>query len=306
MVSPDNNQTVIDVFRFYDEYDFLQARLAFIRQEFAGKQFNIRSIAYIPSVSNSGVINLIDLDKLHALQLEYDFFRFHVFHIPESWTKSSSRSSEDYSFDYISDNLRQYLNSNPDSILSFSDLDEVYDTSLLLMASIQLEAYDVSFSKMMSHYFRFDIVFKEHWPGTVFLRYSSLAVHSLGTLKYSAHHALNKNNTIYGGHHLSYFQSSYNSKRVNSHFVNGFAYRFLLASLGINPALRLIRFSSGKKNIPINIRENFSSLQSNYPFDNITWLRAIVVYLKFDIFILLFISFVRFIRNRALLLGILK
>ena len=51
---------IIDVIRFYNEYNFLELRLKFLKKEFSGIYKEFQTEAYIATTSNTGKKNNID------------------------------------------------------------------------------------------------------------------------------------------------------------------------------------------------------------------------------------------------------
>lgn len=286
---------LLDVFRFFDEYDFLKARLSFMRNEFDDSRVRSCSIAFVPTTANNGSLNNVNRLLLDSLCDKYPRFRYVIFDIPSIWLESSARSAEDFCFEYISSYVRRLLCCESFyDVVSFSDLDEIFDRSLFVDALQWLPTSPVVFAKMLSCYYRLDVVAQEDWPGTFFFAPGLLDSFSLGTLKYSAHHPLRKENTIYGGAHLSYFMSTLNSKVVNSHFVRGHQIRLLIASFGLHPFLRSYRMYAIPPAVDPSIAEHFAHLQQRPVVSLAPFIRKLFIYSKADRFVLLIYLLARF------------
>ena len=247
---------IIDIIRFYNEYDFLKSRLEFLKKEFQDKSYDIKTYAYISEVSNSGKTNIINYNKLEELESIFKF-QFIIYNIPKNYIKSSSRSAEDYCFYYIDKSIRRENLLLNNDIIAWSDIDEVFDKSSINDAIEFLSKYKYCYTNMFSCFYNINFCFNENWPGTIFINRNCLL--PLGTLKYSAHHTLRKNNIINTGIHLSYLRGTEDSKRVNSHFINFNNVRLILAQLGIHPQLRYSEYI--KNNISKRKYKEFKSLE---------------------------------------------
>ena len=279
--------TLYDVFRFFDEYELLEARIKYLSSEFKNTDISIRFMAFVPFQANNGTPNLVNKQFLRELALKYSQFSFIPFHIPQSWIDSNSRSAEDYCFEYVTNYLRE---SSIDThykcnFFAFSDLDEFYAFKDAQDAIGMMKYYDVVFMRMVSCFYRLDICSQDEWPGTFFLKASSINNFSLGTLKYSAHHPLRKNNIIKGGVHLSYFNSTLNSKYVNSHFVSNNSIRKIFAVCGLNPFLRPNRIVYPSSEYSEELVNAVAHLQAKEPGLIYKFLRLFITYTKLDIVI---------------------
>ena len=203
---------IIDLIRFYNEYDFLNSRLEFLKNEFQSGSYEIKTYAYISKLSNSGKENIINLNRLEEFKSNYNF-EFIIYNIPDNYIKSSSRSAEDFCFYYIDKSFREKNLLVDSNILAWSDIDEIFDASSIYKAIKYLNKYQYCYTNMFSCFYNRNYCFKESWPGTIFFNKNCLL--PLGTLKYSAHHTLKKNNMIETGIHLSYLKGTENSKKVN-------------------------------------------------------------------------------------------
>ena len=234
---------IIDVIRFYNEYKFLETRLKFFKNEFSEIYYKFQTEAYIGKTSNTGIKNNINFKILEKLKLNYNF-NYILYDIPKQYLASSSRSSEDYCFDFINNSIKEQDFFNERTIIAWSDLDEIFDLDTINRSFQILDEYNYCYTNMYSCFYNSDFCFNENWPGTIFL--NSKCKLTLGVLKYSAHHSLPKKNIIKSGFHLSYFKGSAESKNLNSHFVEFFKLRLIFAKLGIHPQLR---YSSYVKNL---------------------------------------------------------
>ena len=226
---------IIDVIRFYNEYDFLELRLKFLKKEFVEIYQKFQTEAYIATTSNTGKKNNINLKILEKLKKNYNF-DYTLYDIPKQYSSSCSRSAEDYCFDFINNSIkkRNFLKDN--TLIAWSDLDEVFDLNTFNMSFQKIKEYSFCYTNMYSCFYNSRFCFNENWPGTIF--FTSQCKLSLGVLKYSAHHSLPKMNQVRSGYHLSYFKGSAESKNLNSHFIEFFKFRLILAKLGIHPQLR--------------------------------------------------------------------
>ena len=237
---------IIDVVRFYNEYNFLELRLKFLKREFLEIYQNFQTEAYIATSSNTGKKNNINFKILERLKLDYNF-NYVPYDIPKEYLYSCSRSAEDYCFDFINNSIKDRNFLKDEIILAWSDLDEIFDLDTINLSFQKINQFSFCYTNMYSCFYNSKFCFNENWPGTIF--FNSQCKLSMGVLKYSAHHSLPKINQVKSGYHLSYLSGSAESKNLNSHFIEFFKFRLILAKLGIHPQLR---YSCYIKNLSCN------------------------------------------------------